>query len=130
MDYKMDCSGEIKKFLDFLNRAENFYTFCKENQRNEENLTQDLLHKIELENLSRSELSKMMTKLKTCRKERRYFKDRCEELEDLIELLSDSQGQSFENKLKNVLGQVRKNENYHKSRTYIPKVLKEGEEKR
>jgi hypothetical protein len=31
------------------------------------------------------------------------------------------------NQLKQVLGEVRKQENYHKDRFYIPKVLKEKE---
>lgn len=125
MSYYLEVSSGIKRFLDFLTEAKKMYVFCSEEQTEREKLTQDLLHKIELENLSRSELSRTVTKLKNCRKERRYFKDRCEELKDLYELFTTPEGVQIENKLKNVLGQSRKAENYHKSRTYVPKVLKE-----
>ena len=94
--------------------------------KKQEALTQDYLHSLELDGLNCSERSKLATKLAANRKDRRYYKDRVEELEPIVTFFADQQNKKMLDRLQQVLGQVRKQENYHKDRTYTPKILKES----
>ena len=116
-------SEQITNFLNFITAAQSHYKFCKEEQEKQEALTQDFLHSLELDELSCSERSKLATKLKINRKDRRYYKDRVEELESVVQWATDPANIKSVNQLKQILGQVRKQENYHKDRTYTPKIL-------
>lgn len=119
-------SEHISEFLNFVTTAQSQYRFCSEEVDNQEKLTQDYLHSLELDGLKRDERSKLATKLAINRKDRRYYKDRVEELEPIVNFFAEKQNQQVFNKLTQVLGGVRKAENYHKNRTYIPRVLKEN----
>ena len=77
-------SEQITNFLNFITAARSHYKFCKEEQTKQEALTQDYLHSLELDGLNCSERSKLATKLAMNRKDRRYYKDRVEELEPVI----------------------------------------------
>jgi hypothetical protein len=118
-------SEYISEFLNFVAEAQVQYRLCSEEEDKQEKLTQDYLHSLELDDLKCNERSKIATKLAVNRKDRRYFKDRVEEFEPIVKFFEDQQNKKMLDKLKEVLGQVRKQENYHKYRTYIPKVLKE-----
>ena len=48
----------------------------------------DLLHKLEIENLTRDERAKLATELRDCRRLRRKYKDVVEELEPIAGYLS------------------------------------------
>lgn len=120
-------SEQITNFLNFITAAQSHYKFCKEEQEKQEALTQDFLHSLELDELNCGERSKIATKLKTNRKDRRYYKDRVEELEPIVIFFADPQNKKVLDKLQQVLGQVKKQERYHEYRTYIPKILKEGD---
>ena len=93
----------------------------------ENKLSQDYLHKLELETTKAPERNKIATRLATCLKDRRYYKDHVEELEPMFELISDPKMKPFLDQLKQVLGKVRKQEKYHESRKYKQKVLDEPE---
>lgn len=119
-------SEQITNFLNFITAAQSHYKFCEEEMKKQEALTQDYLHSLELDGLNCSERSKLATKLATNRKDRRYYKDRVEELEPIVTFFADQQNKKMLDRLQQVLGQVRKQENYHKDRTYTPKILKEN----
>lgn len=119
-------SEQITNFLNFITAAQSHYKFCKEEQEKQEALTQDFLHSLELDGLNCCERSKLATKLAINRKDRRYYKDRVEELDLVVKWATDPANIKSVNQLKQILGQVRKQENYHKDRTYTPKILKEG----
>ena len=121
-------SEQITNFLNFITAAQSHYKFCDEEMHKQEQLTQDYLHSLELDNLKCSERSKIATKLAINRKDRRYYKDRVEELEPIVQWASDPTNMKMINQLKQVLGTCRKQESYHKDRTYTPKVLKECED--
>jgi len=121
-------SEYISEFLNFVAEAQVQYRLCSEEEDKQEKLTQDYLHSLELDDLKCNERSKIATKLAVNRKDRRYFKDRVEEFEPIVKFFEDQQNKKMLDKLKEVLGQVRKQENYHKYRTYIPKVLKENKD--
>lgn len=117
-------SEYISEFLDFVSNIQSGYNDCYEEMKKQEQLTQDYLHSLELGELRYEERNKVATKLAINRKDRRYFKDRVEEYEPIVKFLSEQNNKNVINKLKQVLGEVRKMENYHKDRFYVPKVLK------
>ena len=118
-------SQYISEFLNFTSSAQAHYRFCVEEMQKQDKLTQDYLHSLELDDLKRDERSKLATKLAINRKDRRYYKDRVEELQPIVDFFADPQNKKVLDKLTNVLGACRKMENYHKDRIYVPKVLKE-----
>lgn len=121
-------SEYLTEFLNFVSEVQSQYRFCSEEAEIQEKLTQDYLHSLELDGLKRDERSKIATKLMINRKDRRYYKDRIEEFEPIVQFFDEPQNKKVLDKLKQVLGQVRKAENYHKDRKYIPRVLKEKKE--
>lgn len=119
-------SEYLTEFLNFITVACSQREMYGEYINREDKLTQDLLHSLELDNLPCAERSKLATKLAINRKDRRYYKDRVEELEPIAAFFSDPQNKKVLDKLAQVLGAVRKQEKYHETRAYKPRVLKEG----
>lgn len=113
----------IKTFLGFVDNARSEYNFNLEAMKNEERITQDYLHKLELEGLNCRERSKIATQLVHNRQARRSYKDAVEELEPIVEFFEDPKNRSVLNSMSQLLGQVRKVENYHKRRFYVPKAI-------
>lgn len=119
----MKNSQIIKNFLDMINEAE-LNIVADYNYVNKlDKATQDIMHKLELEDLSYAENCKLMTKLKNIRKDRRYYKDRVEQYQVISDYYNANK-KSVE-LLRQKLGEVRKVEEYHSKRTYTPKVLRE-----
>lgn len=121
-------SEYISEFLNFVAEAQSQYRFCSEEVNNQDKLTQDYLHSLELDGLKRDERSKVATKLAINRKDRRYYKDQVEELEPIVQFFEEPQNKKMLNKMREVLGVVRKSEAYHKDRKYVPKILKENKD--
>ena len=87
--------------------------------------TQDILHKMELDTLSTNEKIKYSTKLQNIRRDRRYFKDKVEALQELMEKF-EGFGQSFNgcvNKMGNIAGNSRKGYQNRTNRKYTPRVI-------
>lgn len=120
-------SEYLTEFLNFVAETQSHYRFCSEEVKNQDKLTQDYLHSLELDGLKCDERSKIATKLAINRKDRRYYKDRVEELEPIVQFFEEPQNKKMLNKMREVLGVVRKSELYHKDRKYIPRVLKDKE---
>ncbi len=120
---KMTCSEFIKEFLDFLESAGANYRFNLEAMKNEDKLTQDYLHKLELGELNCRERSKIATKLAANRRARREYKDAVEELQPVVDFFSDPHAKKIINQMHQLLGQVRKIESYHQRRFYIPRII-------
>ena len=129
----MKASKNIENFLNFYDVAQQEHKIAFEMVNKCDQLTQDLLHKLELDKLSNSEKNKIATQLKYCRKDRRYWKDIVEELEPFVDLfvaMGDNKkvaesSKTFINMLRsNVLGKTRKQEAYHANRSYKPRIIK------
>lgn len=118
-------SEYISEFLNFVADSQTKHRIYSEEVCNQDKLTQDYLHSLELDDLKCDERSKVATKLAINRKDRRYYKDRVEEFEPLVKFFEDPQHKKILNLMTKVLGDVRKAESYHKDRKYIPRVLKE-----
>ena len=132
----MQVSKQIENFLNFYRTAQSDYTYAQQQLKNCQDCTQDILHSLELDNLSYAERCKLMTKLTACRKDRRYWKDQVEELEPIISIFITSDASKRQevdrnnkvlNLLREALGQTRRQENYHKDRKYTPKIFKKEE---
>ena len=118
-------STYLSDFLDLVANAQIRYRVCNEEISKQDKLTQDYLYSLELDNLDRGERSKMATKLSINRKDRRYYKDRIEEFEPIVDFFKDPNHKRTLDQLTQLLGKLRKVEDYHKNRTYKPKVLRE-----
>lgn len=118
-------SEYITEFLNFVAEAQVQHRVYGEEVNNQDKLTQDFLHKLELGELKRDERSKVATKLAINRQDRRYYKDRVEEFEPIVQFFNDPVNKKVLEKLKQVLGETRRWESYHKDRKYKPRVLKE-----
>ena len=136
----MSCTGlktskKLEAFLTFYDEAINTYKYCYEKVNECEKLECDLKHKLELGTyVDVNEERRIQTQLKYCLRDRRYYKDRVEELEPFV-LLFLSKDKDKENivrsctttinQFRQALGGVRRAENYHASRTYKPRILKD-----
>jgi hypothetical protein len=131
-------SKNIEAFLNFYQASKTDYLYAQEQLKKCQDYTQDILHSLELDNLSYSDRCKLMTKLTACRKDRRYWKDQVEELEPLVSVFSitaDTAHKKAEvernakviNLLREALGQTRRQENYHKDRKYTPRIFTKAE---
>ena len=128
-------SKRLEDFIEFYDEAINTYTYAYDMVNQCDKLKCDLLHKIELglyEDIN--EEKRIQTKLKYCLKDRRYYKDRVEELEPFANLFLSKEKERENitrtcsqaiNHIKNTLGSVRRAEEYHKERTYKPRILKD-----
>lgn len=114
-------SDRIKDFLDFIEECQNAYSFAQENMKREDERLQDLLHAIEFETKAR-ERSKLCTKLHNSRIERRDNKNVVELTEDIVDFFQEPQHRKTLEQMKQLLGKVRKVENYHSNRQYRQKV--------
>lgn len=116
-------SQTVSDFLQMMDGAVKDYNWNYEEVNRMDKLTQDYLHKLELENLGYKERAKVATQLALCRKARRECKDTVEVLESLVGFLESDKGRNLTNLMREVLGQTRKAEERMKTRTYRPRVL-------
>lgn len=128
-------SKNLEAFLSFYDEAINIYKYCYSQVNACDKLKCDLLHKIELgQSKDRNEEKRIQTQLKYCLKDRRYYKDRVEELEPFVMLFigKDKDKESLVrqcsatiNHMRQSLGGIRRVESYHADRTYNPRILKD-----
>ena len=128
-------SKRLEDFISFYNEAINTYKYAYDMVNQCDKLKCDLLHKIELGLFEdKNEEKRIQTQLKYCLKDRRYYKDRVEELEPFVTLFLNNDKEkeintranvNCVNIIKNTLGGVRRAEDYHKERTYKPRILKD-----
>lgn len=119
-------SMTISEFCNMVSEAKSDYDWNSSEITRLDKLTQDYLHRLELEDLSYHERAKIATQLAECRKLRRASKDTVEILYPFIEFIDSDKGRQTMNLMKEALGKTRKVEKYMENRTYRYKVL-EGE---
>ena len=117
---KKKYSELLKEAITILNQLDSDYESAKYNEANENNLTQDLLHELELGGYLYEERAKIATKLAKCRKDRRVYKDAMLELTPYHDFLQENK--NIIHKLENVLGAIRNSEKEHQNRFYIPRT--------
>lgn len=114
-------SEQISAFLRFCTESEKNLAGASVRELQLNNTTQDILHDLELGDLNYKERAKVATKLAGVRRERRIEKDTVEELEDFVNWYTDPVTKRVLDQLRNVLGKVRKQEEYHENRSYKKK---------
>lgn len=133
----MKTSKNIENFLNFYDAVKRDYDTAFEMVNQCDKLTQDLLHRLELESLSTGEKNKIATQLKYCRKDRRYWKDIVEETESFVNMFNQTEASQadskkkaeveanrrFINMLRETLGKTRRQEGYHANRSYKPRII-------
>lgn len=128
-------SKRLESFISFYDEVISAYNYAYDMVNQCDKLKCDLLHKIELGLYEdANEEKRIQTQLKYCLKDRRYYKDRVEELEPFANLFLSKEKERENitrtcsqaiNHIKNTLGNVRKAEEYHRERTYKPRILKD-----
>lgn len=117
-------SSYISDFCYMIDQARQDFVWNQEEISRLDKLTQDYLHKLELENPDYRERAKIATQLAKCRRLRRESKDTVETLSPLINYLDSDRGRQATNLLKEVLGKTRRVEENMKTRTYRYKIIK------
>lgn len=112
----------ISEFIKLTGKTIDIYNAAYEAVNTEDKLTSDLLHEMELEGRTSKIRSKIATKLRESRLDRRYYKDIVEELDPLFLFLDDPENRRAIKRLEQVLGKMRKAEAYHADRIYHPRV--------
>lgn len=114
----------VETFLKMLKEAEDSSRVSKEHLVYEDKLLQDILHKLELDDLKYSERAKLATQLKNSRKNRRKAKDTIEFAEPILEWLENNKKPVEQ--LKQVLGKLRKIKELQETRQYTPRIKNGG----
>lgn len=114
-------STSISNFLNLFKEIEQAYPYMEEKLQEQDKLTQDLLHQLELENLKYKGRAKVATKLSQVRRARRNYKDYIEELQPVITYIQNNK--KVINDLQKLLGDTRKQEKKHVNRRYFPKMM-------
>ncbi len=116
-------SQQISEFLQLMEQAQRSYTYSAEEVQRMELLTQDYLHKLELQSCSYHARTRVATAIRDCRAERRRHKDNTIILEPLVDFLQTEKGKLLISQLQQTLGAVRKAERATRDRQYHPRVL-------
>ena len=118
-------SPVIEDFCKMTEQARLDYEWNKAEVNRLDKLTQDYLHKLELDNLNYAERAKIATKLAECRKQRRASKDTVLILEPFITYLESDKGKLTLRSMKELLGNTRQIEKRMETRSYRSKILDE-----
>jgi len=115
-------SGTIKEFVHTLTESEKDYQYSMNQIRLCDQKTQDILHRMELDNLAKGERNKLATELSKVRKTRRDHKNISEATQPVFEFLQSDKGKKLYDALTEVQGKTKKIENYHANRQYYMRV--------
>ena len=123
-----EVSDVLQEFLNYIDQCRNAYQLAQGAVELEDKRLQDLLHELEFaENVN--EKRRSGTKLQQSRRERRRQKDEVKRLRLLIEFFNDPANKSSLNKMRQLLGRQRKEEEFlNGDRIYKPRVTKQTKE--
>lgn len=113
-------SERLENFLDFIKEAEQICSISADSEAETNDLTQDLLHSIELEEHGYHELAKLAKELREIRRERRIAKDNQNVVLPLVEWAQNNR--AVIKSLERVLGETRKKERHLENRVYFPRT--------
>lgn len=116
----LEGSKVIDDFLKFLRDAKMDYAVNQDIETEAEKETQDILHTIELDDISYHEYARLSKALKTIRQRRRAAKDRCIRLEPVVTWCNSSE--PLIKSLERLLGLVRKAEKSTENRMYVSRT--------
>ena len=121
-DKKRTPAEALEDFLNYYYSSVLEYRYACDMVSEEDKRLQDLLHAMEFAK-DRSERNKVATRLQQSRKSRRNNKDLVKMNEKLVKFFEDQKNRDTLNRLRQLLGQQRKEEEYLLGeRTYKPRV--------
>lgn len=120
---------KISELLKEVEQAKVDYAFAEEELTRCEQLTQDYLHKLELENPKYHEFARIGSALGQCRIDRRNAKDTIARYQPIVDFLDTEKGKAAISQFQQLLGALRKAEKQICDRVYNPRVLTEQEYK-
>lgn len=116
----MNTSQSLSDFLEFLRQSQQDYSIAADIETTKSKETQDILHKIELDNVKYHDYAKLGKALKSIRNERREAKNIQLQLSPLIGWIKENQ--NVVRGLERLLGEVRKAETNIKNAHYYPRT--------
>ena len=114
----------IEEFCTMMANARKDYAWNYDEVNRMDKLTQDYLHKLELDGLNYKGRARVATQLSRCRQQRRECKDTVEVLEPFVQFLESEKGKTLLNLMREALGKTRKVEERMETRSYVPRVLR------
>lgn len=117
----MAASDYITVYIAFVDDAFVQHRICTEEYEKSNRVRNDILHAIEFNTDGYAQRNKLASKLEACSRDRRFYKDRVQELDQIIKYLEIPENKKAFNLLKNTLGEMRKAESFHKDRVYWPR---------
>lgn len=116
----MNTSQSLSDFLEFLRKSQQDYNIAVDIELTKSEETQDILHKIELDDIKYHEYAKLAKALKSIRSERREAKNTKRQLEPLIGWTEENQ--NVVRGLERLLGEIGKAETNIKNAHYYPRT--------
>lgn len=116
----MNTSQSLSDFLEFLRKSQQDYNIAVDIELTKSKETQDILHKIELDDIKYHEYAKLAKALKSIRNERREVKNIQLQLAPLVGWIKENQ--NVVRGLERLLGEVRKAETNIKNAHYYPRT--------
>lgn len=116
----MNTSQSLSDFLEFLRQSQQDYSIAADIEITKSKETQDILHKIELDDVKYHDYAKLGKALKSIRNERREAKNIQLQLSPLIGWIKENQ--NVVRGLERLLGEVRKAETNIKNAHYYPRT--------
>lgn len=113
-------SEGIEQFLDFLREAEQQLHMAEQTEADAGAATQDLLHRLELGDVSEEDAVRLAWALRDARRERREAKDLREQAEPIAAWMENNR--PVIKALERLLGEVRRLERRSQDRIYTPKT--------
>jgi len=115
-------SENISGFLNFVDACTQEYRWACDGMEEEDKRPQDLLHEMEFAG-DRAGRNRVATRLQTSRKQRRRMKDLMKRDEQVVKFFEDPENRKILNKMRQLLGRQRKEEEYLEGeRTYKPRA--------
>lgn len=119
----LEVSRQIGGFLQFLRDCEQQYHMAEAEEQETNNLTQDILHSLELEDHDYHGFARLSKELREIRRSRRKAKDTMDTTAPVLDWVDKNL--SFVKSLEQLLGTVRKAEKRTENRIYTPKARSE-----
>ncbi len=116
----MNTSQSLSDFLEFLRQSQQDYSIAADIETTKSKETQDILHKIELDDVKYHDYAKLGKALKSIRNERREAKNIQLQLAPLVGWIKENQ--NIVRGLERLLGEVRKAETNIKNAHYYPRT--------
>lgn len=113
-------SKSIEDFLSFLREMKSTNQYAIDSEREADNLTQDLLHTLELDKHNAVEYTQIAIKLRGVRRQRRAAKDLIATTTPIVRWMEDNDRAIHS--IERLLGDVRKEEKAQQNRIYIPRA--------